>query len=202
MKVYRLECSDNIDATKLNSISIDPGISTSGFCFLNKKELNVHLETLYCKMNMNSSYPEILAYASDMTNKYIRIVQKQNILVSECELNIEYTFAHGIFSPGLFSQITYTICKFVELGIQRINFVPPKIPGYFIRKQKIDDNFLKKWIEIYLPQYYLLVDSPHSIDALLISLFLNYDIYAKINNNILEIRKPEYEVEILQMELL
>lgn len=198
MKLFYLKNKKSL-ASKFN-LSIDPGVKSSGLCLLDLDNSTVVTKTILNKeAYANVIFPHLYCLSLEMFDQYLLFIEENKVDIKKTTLNIEYTFSQGSFSPGLNAQVATAITKFIDLGIQGIYFVPPRIPSFFLRTvERLDDHILNAWFVNYVPRIKL--DSPHSKDALMISIFCNYDFF--FVNNLIDtrIRKPEYELKEIKWQ--
>lgn len=189
MKIYRLSLKNDLAK---HSISIDPGVNSSGLCFLNFLTRELITQTYIEKNPTRTVYPIIFQSSGFMLNNYLSFVKEFNIDLTQTELNIEYSFTQGSFSPGLLTEITHTIDTFIYLGINKVNFLPAKVTGHFLQcNSKISEKMIKAWFKEFLPN--IATDSPHSRDALMLSMFMNFDYYLHMYPTLEDVRRPVIE---------
>lgn len=198
MKLYKFEKTKNV-ASKY-SLSIDPGIKTSGLCLLNLVSSEVFLKTIELDVKTNVQFPELLVLSHNMINHYFDWLKQFDIDLKYLDLILEFTFLQGSFSPSLNTQISLVVESFVAKNVNSITLFPPQIPGFFLRTtEKIDQELINEWIKYYASNYFDRVDSAHSADALMANIYVNHEYYQK-RKLIKDIRIPDKN-EILHYDM-
>jgi len=195
MKVYHIQGVKS-DKRPLYSLTIDPGVATSGLCLLDNRSKEVKLHTIKDPVYTNVPFPELYVLCNGMVWLYKEALQKlvgEQVDYERLVVNCEYTFYQGTFSQGLMTVIALIINEFLTQGIQGITLIPPQVPQYFLRTtKKLRDAQIKAWVKSYTPMFEDQCDSPHVIDALMMSIFMHYPFYQKHFK--IDCREPDFEI--------
>ncbi len=195
INVYRIINKHvDIDINTLSySLSIDPGIKSSGLCLLNKIDKSIVTSTYYSDKAANTIFPYLYVNSHSMIDNYLSFISKSSVNPNDLEVNIEYTFTAGSFAPGLMTQSALAINTLFSIGVPVVSLLPAKIPGFFLRTGKsIPDDLLEFWFSEFIPQ--VKADSPHSRDALMLSMFMHFKEYSEQFETLNEVRKPEFQL--------
>lgn len=182
------------------SLTIDPGLVTSGFCLLDTRSGSIILRTILNNENyISSTFLENYVMCASQFKLYIKTIQEllPDVPLSLVQVNVE----HSVYNPefqfsiGLNMFLTYLVDHLSSLGVVRVDLIPPRTPQFFLQtREKLKLSQIKKWVKYFLPMFYEVCDSAHSIDALLHSVFLHYDIYTKHHK--IDVRVPDLEIRV------
>jgi hypothetical protein len=194
MKVYQMGGTP----TDYNYIiGIDPGVKTSGLCFTNKKKGTVSLVTIEDDIFTNVPFPELYVLCNGMVQQYLALI-KQNfprVKPENIAVITEYTWLQGAFSSGLMVLLSTLVNTLLYEGYGSVSMVSNKIAGYFLMtNKKLNQKLIDKWVEFYFPELLEQADSPHCIDALMFSVFLNYEWFLANFHQAERVRRPEYNI--------
>lgn len=170
----------------LYSLTIDPGLVTSGFCLINFANDSVKLKTIETKTNfISSTFMENYQMSCKQFQVYLQTLSEMLISpdLTKFQVNIEHSVYNPefTFSIGLNIFLTYLVDGLLSLGVPLIKLIPPKTPQYFLQdSSKLKDSEIKRWVKFFMPMFSDKALSPHSRDALLHSLFLHYEFYNKV----------------------
>lgn len=199
MKLYKWQITSS--KTKF-SISVDPGIFTSGFTFIDsEKNVIRHALREDKESRLSGEFPVVLPTIIKATSETIRAIQSflgfnpHNYV--RTQVIIEYTFMQGAFSVGISTFVTLLVYRIInEVYPAKILFVPPKVVTMLINKQwkskKPKDSEVQEFIIENFPHVKGQKLAIHICDSLLFSYLCHPTFYRKTYN--IDLERPKLEV--------
>ena len=198
VSVYRY-CNTEIASKYI--VAIDTGLATSGLSILNKVTGENKLVTLFSSYQQSSNFVDLIVPVNNQCQNYLETIYKYvpekekeyiSLVVEHPVYNPEFTFSIGLNMLAS-AFVNYVLSR----GIKRLNLVPPVITQYFLQKKNITLTEIKTWLKYFMPLYNPKELTAHSIDALLLSLFTNYEYYEENKLINTGVKKPVYDVKEL-----
>lgn len=178
MNVYELRGSRL--AAPSFSLSIDPGVATSGYALLSKggtvkswRQERKDTEVL------SKSLPELLVLMRRLVEEDLLRVRDQEGAFSwgEAEVVMEYPHLSGQFSLGLSLYISELTAQLRAQGVLKVTFIPNRIPEWFMKQRGVSGKETVHLARSLFPWVGTQRISVHECDALLFSLFKHYRFY-------------------------
>lgn len=197
MKLYRIT---KREGQILTSLSIDPGVSTAGFCLLGTRG---RLETWSAASPdfhvLKLIYPELLVKIRDRALEFINKTPICGAQWETTEVIMEYPHISGGFSLGLAQMITTLTQIFIDkLNVPRVVFIPNRIPEFFLKVRSVSG---RETVDLVKSFGILEGRFPvHEADALLFSVFAHLEVYRSRypSDAMRNLRVPNFEIVELQ----
>lgn len=197
MKVYTLK---RTEAEPRYGFSIDPGLKSSGFCLVDRREGAVRAWTAP-KNNravMGVSFPNLYLVLSERVDFYLAQLP-EGVDPEDTEFIVEHSYFGGEFSTGIAALVAALArAALREWRVPRLTMVPCQIPQYFLRVRSASDGEVKKFVKEKFPKAIFGPDlphckalSPHSADALLFQAYLDVGFFRSAFGA--DLREPSLE---------
>jgi len=196
MNIYRYEEDDRVPRL---SLSVDPGITTSGVSILDRESREFQWVRIPKRESrtMGVALPELYVEIHSQIENIMSTIQALDVCGTsswdwrETELLIEYTFLQGLFSVGLGAFVCTLVERARMGGCPRVSFIPPRIPEFFYRKKSVSDKETKELFRMLYPSEDVRKIPVHTIDASLFNIFYNFEFFPEHSGRL---RYPVYDL--------
>lgn len=178
------------------SLSVDPGVVTSGYAFLDSEAKTV---VSWAEKNegvrvLELQVPELLQAVKGVVQKNLSgaIARIGREKVPATEVILEYPHVSGEFSMGLAVCLTWMQEFFVREGFLKVTYIPARIPEWFLKVRSVSGRETVDLAKSFFPHIRDKRVAVHECDALLFSLFKHYDFYHRVFG--VNARPPQYEI--------